>query len=114
MKTELLSGNVQGMAEVMMRSWTSKKRTASSVSSSSVERLLDVALNAGAWAGKVSGAGGGGFIMLLTDPEKRYGLIRKLNEAGAVASAVKLTFEGAEGWAVPNGRRSHRNGLRQR
>ena len=102
MKTQLLSGNVRGMAEVLQRSWLSKKRTAASVTSSSVDRLLEVALSAGAWAGKVSGAGGGGFIMLLTDPEKRYGLIRRLNEAGGAASAVKLTFEGVEAWAVPN------------
>lgn len=101
MKARVLSGNIRGMADVLKQSWLSKKRTASSVSNSTVERLLEVALGAGAWAGKVSGAGGGGFIMLLTDPEKRYGLIRTLNEAGGSASAVKLTFEGAEAWAVP-------------
>jgi D-glycero-alpha-D-manno-heptose-7-phosphate kinase len=106
MKKQLLAGDVRGMANVLSRSWSSKKRTASSVSNSSVDRLLDVALDAGAWAGKVSGAGGGGFIMLLTDPETRYGLIRKLNEADGVASAVKLTFEGTEAWAVPNGTRT--------
>jgi D-glycero-alpha-D-manno-heptose-7-phosphate kinase len=58
-------------------------------------------MDAGAWGGKVSGAGGGGFVMLLADPEKRYRLIRSLNEAGGSASAVKLTFEGAEAWSVP-------------
>ena len=102
MKKQLLSGDIRGMADVLNQAWLSKKRTASSVSNSNVERLLEVALNAGAWGGKVSGAGGGGFIMLLTDPEKRYGLIRTLNEADGVASAVKLTFEGAEAWAVPH------------
>jgi len=55
----------------------------------------------GAWAGKVSGAGGGGFIMLLADPERRLGLIRALNANGGQASAVKLTFDGAEAWTVP-------------
>jgi D-glycero-alpha-D-manno-heptose-7-phosphate kinase len=101
MKSRLLSGDVRGTAEVLRQSWLSKKRTASAVSNSTVERLMDVAHEAGAWAGKVSGAGGGGFIMLLTDPEKRYGLIRTLNAAGGTASAVKLTFEGVEAWAVP-------------
>jgi len=100
MKARLLAGDILGMAEVMRRSWESKKRTATSVSNSTVETLLDVAMDAGAWAGKVSGAGGGGFIMLLTDPEKRFGLIRKLNAAGGNASAVKLTFEGVEAWGV--------------
>lgn len=112
MKLQLLTGNVRGMADVLTKSWHSKKRTASSVSNSSVDSLLEVALDAGAWAGKVSGAGGGGFIMLLTDPETRYGLIRRLNEAGGSASSVKLTFEGTEAWTVPNGTRSFANGLR--
>ncbi|PXA99278.1 dehydrogenase [Nostoc sp. 3335mG] len=100
MKVDILSGNIRGMAEVLRSSWLSKKRTAASVSNSTVERLLEVAMENGAWAGKVSGAGGGGFIMLLVDPERRYGLIRRLNEQGGDASAVKLTFEGAEAWAV--------------
>lgn len=102
MKAHLLAGNVRGMADVLMQSWNSKKRTASAVSNATVDRLLEVALSSGAWAGKVSGAGGGGFLMLLTDPEKRFGLIRKLNDAGGSASAVKLTFEGAEAWVVPH------------
>lgn len=102
MKSHILSGNVRGMAEVLLDSWSAKKRTASSVSNPLVERLLEVALTSGAWAGKVSGAGGGGFLMLIVDPAKRFNLIRKLNEAGGSASAVKLTFEGAEAWPVPN------------
>ena len=101
MKAQLLAGNIRATADVLHQSWLSKKRTASGVSNSKVEHLMEVALGAGAWAGKVSGAGGGGFIMLLTDPEKRYGLIRTLNAAGGQASAVQLTFEGVEAWAVP-------------
>jgi D-glycero-alpha-D-manno-heptose-7-phosphate kinase len=100
MKERVLSGDFKGMADVLRQSWLSKKRTASSISNSTVESLLDMALGAGAWGGKVSGAGGGGFIMLLTDPERRFGLIRTLNAAGGQASAIKLTFEGAEAWVV--------------
>src|SRR5271157_1382567 len=62
-----------------------------------VEDMYDVAMKARAWAGKVSGAGGGGFLMLMTDPENHYRLISAINEAGGRASAAKLTFEGAEG-----------------
>ena len=101
MKARLLTGDIRGMADVLQRSWLAKKETASSVTNPAVERLLDAAMGGGAWAGKVSGAGGGGFIMLLTDPEKRYRLIRTLNDAGGTASAVKLTFKGAEAWSVP-------------
>lgn len=103
MKACILSGDFRGMADVLRESWLSKKRTASAISNSNVENLLEVAMGAGAWGGKVSGAGGGGFIMLLTDPERRFGLIRTLNAAGGQASAIKLTFEGSEGWVVDAG-----------
>lgn len=101
MKTQLLSGNIKGMAEVIRQSWISKKATASSITTSVVDDLLDVALASGAWAGKVSGAGGGGFIMLLCAPETRFGLIRALNNAGGEASGVKITFDGPQSWTVP-------------
>jgi D-glycero-alpha-D-manno-heptose-7-phosphate kinase len=101
MKARLLMGDIEGMAGILRQSWLSKKQTAQSVSNAAVDHILETAMGAGAWAGKVSGAGGGGFIMLLTDPERRYGLIRTLNEAGGEASAVKLTFDGAEAWTVP-------------
>lgn len=100
MKGRLLLGDIQGMADIMHHSWQSKKQTAAAVTNAGVDRLLEVALDSGAWAGKVSGAGGGGFIMLLADPERRFGLIRKLNEEGGEASAIKLVFEGTEAWSV--------------
>ena len=100
MKACLLMGDIEGMAGILRESWISKKQTAEAVTNAGVDHILDVAMNAGAWAGKVSGAGGGGFVMLLADPERRYGLIRTLNAAGGEASAVKLTFEGTEAWTV--------------
>ena len=113
MKIDLLSGRIQDMAEILRQSWVSKKATATSVSNSNVERLLDVAMAAGAWAGKVSGAGGGGYIMLLTDPVSRIRIIEALNAAGGDASAVKLTFTGVEGWPVPSAVNSRDLGLRR-
>lgn len=100
MKAALLAGDIKRMAEVLGHSWRSKKLTANCVSNSNVERLLDLAMKTGALAGKVSGAGGGGFIMLVVDPEKRFGLIRSLNAAGANASSVKVTFDGSQAWHV--------------
>jgi D-glycero-alpha-D-manno-heptose-7-phosphate kinase len=100
MKIALLSGDIRHVAEILGTSWAAKKRTAAGISNSKVEEMYDVAMKTGAWSGKVSGAGGGGFLMLMTDPENRYRLIQALNTAGGEASPVKLTFEGAEGWAA--------------
>lgn len=101
MKMALLAGDIRGVAEILEHSWAAKKKTAAGISNPRIEEMHAVAMKAGAWAGKVSGAGGGGFLMLMTDPENRYRLIQALSVAGGEASSVKLTFEGAEGWTVP-------------
>ena len=100
MKQALLQGDVREIAHILGRSWQAKKRTASSIATPAVDKLFELGLENGAMAGKVSGAGGGGFLMFCTDPENRVRLISSLNAAGGQASSVKFTFEGAEGWNI--------------
>ena len=101
MREALLRGDMRDLSAILMRSWEAKKRTAKGIATDAVNRLFDLAMTEGAWGGKVSGAGGGGFLMFCTDPENRYHLISALNAAGGRASSVKITFEGAEAWSVP-------------
>ena len=98
MKQALLRGQVGQMAMILNRSWAAKKRTADGVSSPAIDSLYDVALANGALAGKVSGAGGGGFVMFIVPPQHRVTLIRALDATGARASAVHFTQRGAESW----------------
>jgi D-glycero-alpha-D-manno-heptose-7-phosphate kinase len=100
MKQALLRGEIGHMAEILNRSWTAKKRTASGVSSTLIEELYRTAMEHGALAGKVSGAGGGGFIMFIVPPQHRMGLVRALDAAGGAATAVHFTSEGAESWVT--------------
>ena len=100
MKQALLSGRLNSMHGLFDRSWNAKKRTASGISTAEIERIMEAAMANGALAGKVSGAGGGGFVMLLTDPENRYRLISALNKAGGQATPVYFTQRGAEMWAT--------------
>lgn len=101
MKQALLAGDILSIAEIMERSWQAKKRTAQSITNSRIEELYDLALTNGAIAGKVSGAGGGGFVIFIARPESRPGLIKNLNEAGALAQAVQFTQTGCEAWIRP-------------
>jgi D-glycero-alpha-D-manno-heptose-7-phosphate kinase len=100
MKQALLRGEIRHVAEILNRSWLAKKRTARSVSNRHIEDLYDAALGHGAIAGKVSGAGGGGFFMFIVPPQNRVRLIRSLNMMQATASAVHFTGEGAESWVT--------------
>ena len=98
MKQALQSGDMLRLADILNRSWTAKKRTAQAVATSDIDALYDLALASGALGGKVSGAGGGGFMMFVVPPESRLQLVEALCEAGAEAGYVKLTGQGAESW----------------
>ena len=94
MKNALLLGDIEEMARILDDSWTAKKLTASGVSNEMIERLCAVAVANGALAGKVSGAGGGGFLMFIVPPEDRLRLITTLQATGSEAGPVKFTDRG--------------------
>ncbi len=98
MKAAFLSGDIDLLAEILGRSWKTKQATAGNISNTQIERLIERALDAGALAGKVSGAGGGGFMMFIVRPEDRLDVIRALDAEGGNASPVKFTFRGSETW----------------
>ena len=100
MKTALLAGDIRAMASILDDSWKAKKLTASGISTERIDQLYDVAFAHGALAGKVSGAGGGGFMMFIVHPEDRLELVDALNVAGGSAVPVKFTERGCETWQV--------------
>lgn len=104
MKGAVLQGDLAEVARILDRSWASKKATASAVSNAHLDELYEFALRSGARAGKVSGAGGGGFMMFVVEPEDRLQLVEALNGAGARASSVVFTEAGCEAWRAPIGR----------
>jgi D-glycero-alpha-D-manno-heptose-7-phosphate kinase len=71
MHASLLAGELGAFHEAMNDSWTAKKQTAQHISNSAIEAIYSAAMTAGALSGKVSGAGGGGFMALFVEPEAR-------------------------------------------
>jgi D-glycero-alpha-D-manno-heptose-7-phosphate kinase len=108
MKDALLRGQIPRMAAILNRSWAAKQRTAAGISTGLIAELHKVAFANGAIGGKVSGAGGGGFMMFIVPPDRRVQVIRALTEAGADADGVRFVTAGAESWTVdidaPQGR----------
>jgi D-glycero-alpha-D-manno-heptose-7-phosphate kinase len=100
MKERLLLGDVRGVADVLDRSWQAKKRTSSRVSSPLIEAVHETAMQHGAYAGKVSGAGGGGFMMFLVDPGKRAKITRALADFGGQVMTCHFEENGARAWRV--------------
>lgn len=100
MKNALLLGEIEEMARILDDSWAAKKMTASGVSNDAIDRLCALAVANGALAGKVSGAGGGGFLMFIVPPEERLGLITALQATGSEAGPVKFADRGCETWQM--------------
>jgi D-glycero-alpha-D-manno-heptose-7-phosphate kinase len=103
MKEFLLRGDFKRLHEVLRSSWESKKRMASQISNEQIEGLYACALNAGAHCAKISGAGGGGFMMFLTDPihkDKVAASLRAHRREGAVYGC-HFTSGGVQAWRVP-------------
>jgi D-glycero-alpha-D-manno-heptose-7-phosphate kinase len=98
MKRAFTEGDIDRMAEVLRSSWEAKKATSSAVSNRRIDDLLELGLQNGALAGKVSGAGGGGFIFFFVHPENRFRLVTALNDANGHATSLKFVEDGCETW----------------
>ncbi len=84
----------RAVAAHVNREWEHRKRLAPGVSTPEIEALLGRAWEAGAVAGKVCGAGGGGCIMCLSEPDRRAAVSDTLTRAGATVLPVTIEREG--------------------
>jgi D-glycero-alpha-D-manno-heptose-7-phosphate kinase len=100
MKECLLRGDFNGVAQSMHLGWESKKLTATTVSNPFIDEIYDSAIKAGALAGKVSGAGGGGFMLFFVHAEKRAKVIEALNHFNGQVSSCHFTKAGAQAWRL--------------
>ncbi len=79
-RDELKAGNLDIIGEQLHRSWELKKQLASQISNDTIDSMYQVALDAGAMGGKITGAGGGGFLLLYVPFHKREAVRTALGE----------------------------------
>lgn len=100
MKENLLMGDFEGLIQSMEAGWQAKKRMAHSITNTQIDTVYEQAKQAGMRAGKISGAGGGGFMMLLVDPTRRMDVVRVLQQAGGEIFNCHFTEHGTQGWKI--------------
>lgn len=101
MKEAILIGDLRAYANILGRSWQAKKRLAGTVTNPTLDEIYERALAAGASAGKISGAGGGGFFMFYVPPRSRMALIRELSKFQGEVVNFHFTNVGAQSWILP-------------
>ena len=100
MKLAILKGDIDRFAEILRVAWEDKKKMAGAISNPMIQQVMDVALGAGAKAGKVSGAGGGGFIMFVVDPTRKKEVEAALSSLEGRVVPFQFTDGGAHGWKI--------------
>lgn len=74
-REELERGNLDAIGSMLDQAWELKKKLASRISNGEIDALYDMARKAGALGGKITGAGGGGFLLLYC-PRERQDAVR--------------------------------------
>jgi len=78
----LESGDVDGVGMLLHEGWRAKRRLATGITNRRIDELYDVARDCGALGGKITGAGGGGFLLLYCHELRQDGLTAAMEELG--------------------------------
>ena len=97
-KRSLLTGDMKRISELMETYWRSKLETNPHVASPEILDAYDYALQNGATGAKISGAGGGGHMVLFTEFERRHQLITALKEKEGRVVPFKFVKHGVDVW----------------
>jgi D-glycero-alpha-D-manno-heptose-7-phosphate kinase len=90
-RDELLSGNMDVIGELLHDSWALKKQLASKISNGGIDEMYAAARRAGAIGGKITGAGGGGFLLLYCPHEKQEAVRAALGDLQELSFQLEHT-----------------------
>ncbi|MDR2846116.1 MAG: kinase [Candidatus Methanoplasma sp.] len=94
----LKSRDIDKTGRLLDESWTYKKQFSDKVSNDSINRFYDTAMKNGAIGGKVSGAGGGGFMYYICEYDKKPDVANALKDAGAEVTEFMFDPNGVSAW----------------
>lgn len=100
MKLAILKGDINSFAEIVHEGWENKKKMANHITNPQIDEAMSVALAHGAKAGKVSGAGGGGFVMFVVEPTRKKELEAALKQLNGFVMPFTFSEGGAHGWKI--------------
>ena len=100
MKNALLKGELSKIGDILDFGWQEKKRTSNKMTNKLIDTTYEIAKEAGATGGKISGAGGGGFMILYCPGNTRYDVIHALQKHGGEFRRFQFEKKGLSSWTL--------------
>jgi D-glycero-alpha-D-manno-heptose-7-phosphate kinase len=95
MRKALERGDLTGFGTLLDDAWQAKKRVSNRISNSRIDQLYELARENGAIGGKITGAGGGGFLLLYCEPAQREFVRNAMLAQGIHEMAFAFDTQGA-------------------
>lgn len=100
MKEALLKGKLDQIGDLLNFGWHYKKQMAEGITTPILEEIYEAAMKAGASGGKISGAGGGGFMFFYCPNNSRFRVIEALKKYGGEVQRYEFTERGLKTWTI--------------
>jgi len=101
MKNALLRNRLNEFGGLLHEEWQNKKQMSKKISTIEIDELYNAALKEGAIGGKVTGAGGGGYLLFYCQFDRKRAVAEKMKEKGCVVTDFAFDPLGLQVWRVP-------------
>lgn len=106
MKNALLSCRLDDFGDLLDSAWVSKKNLSPKISNDAIDEMYEAGRRSGALGGKITGAGGGGYMLMYCHFEKKHKVAEALKKLGALTTEFAFENHGLQTW------RLHENSMR--
>ncbi|MBS1576214.1 MAG: dehydrogenase, partial [Bacteroidetes bacterium] len=100
MKEALLKGKVHDIGSILDYGFQQKRKMAEGISNDLIDEIYETAKTAGATGGKISGAGGGGFMTFYCPGNSKYNVIKKLEKFSGHHVKYQFVKHGLQTWTI--------------
>jgi D-glycero-alpha-D-manno-heptose-7-phosphate kinase len=100
MKEAILKGELDSIGEILDFGWQNKKQMAAGITNPWIDEIYETAMKNGATGGKISGAGGGGFMIFYCPGNSRNNVIEALKKFGGESKRYEFTTQGLTSWTL--------------
>lgn len=100
MKAALLQGRLRDFADLLHQGWENKKRMAEKISTPLMDEMYGEARKNGALGGKVTGAGGGGYMLFICEFDQKHKVAERLEQMGGQVVEFAFDYDGLQTWSA--------------